>query len=106
PAFHFTYLGFGWVRPWPDGWMLVHFALLGALVGCIALGLWYRVAALLFAFGFGYVFLLEQARYQNHLYLAGLLALLLACLPAERVWSLDAWRKPAASLSVVPAWAL
>ena len=39
PAFHFTYLGFGWIEPWPGTGMYVHFILLGALALCIALGI-------------------------------------------------------------------
>jgi vitamin K-dependent gamma-carboxylase len=26
PAFHFTYYGFAWVKPWPGAGMYVHFA--------------------------------------------------------------------------------
>ena len=28
PQFHFTYPGFGWIRPWPGGWMHAHVAAL------------------------------------------------------------------------------
>ena len=31
PKWHFTYLYFDWVRPWPGDWMYVHFAVLFAL---------------------------------------------------------------------------
>ena len=62
PSFHFTYHGFGWVEPLPGRWMEVLFAVLGALAVCIALGLFYRVAAALFFVAFTYTFLLEQAR--------------------------------------------
>ena len=90
PSFHFTYHGFGWVEPLPGPWMEVLFAVLGGLAACIALGLFYRVATVLFFVGFTYTFLLEQARYLNHFYLVCLLAFLLCLVPAHRVWSRDA----------------
>jgi len=91
PAFHFRYFGFEWVRPWPQPWLNVHFAGVGLLAALIAVGAWTRTAAALFLAGFGYVFLLEQARYLNHFYLVLLLALLLAWVPSDRVGSLAAW---------------
>lgn len=93
PAFHFTYFGFGWVRPWPEGGLYVHFALLGAAAACVSLGFVYRLAAPLLFVGFAYVFLLEKALYLNHFYLIVLLAFLLALLPAHHGDSLDARRR-------------
>jgi len=51
-----TYLGFGWVEPWPGNWMHAHFVALGMLAFCIMIGFAYRVATVLFFFGFTYVF--------------------------------------------------
>ncbi|MGH2603417.1 MAG: HTTM domain-containing protein, partial [Dehalococcoidia bacterium] len=42
PKLHFTYAGFGWVRPWPGNGMHLHFAGLGVAATLIAVGLWYR----------------------------------------------------------------
>jgi vitamin K-dependent gamma-carboxylase len=106
PEFHFTYHGFGWVEPLPGDAMYVLWAALGLAALCIALGLFYRPACWFFALGFGYSFLLESARYLNHFYLITLLAVLLAIVPAHRVWSLDARRKPALRSDTVPTWAL
>ena len=39
PKWHFTYLYFDWVRPWPGDWMYVHFAVLFALGVLVAVGL-------------------------------------------------------------------
>jgi hypothetical protein len=91
PSFHFTYLGFGWVRPLPGWGVHAVFALLGLAAAGIAIGPWRRLAAAVFAVGFTYQFLLEQARYLNHFYLICLLAFLLALVPDGRH---------------VPAWAL
>src|SRR5688572_15651049 len=106
PAFHFTYDGFEWVQPWPGPWMHVHFVILGVLAACIALGACYRLATSLFFLGFSYVFLLEQSRYLNHLYLVCLLGFLLIIVPAHRALSFDAWLRPGSGSGIVPAWAL
>jgi hypothetical protein len=104
PAWHFAYWGFEWVRPWPGAGMYAHFAALGGLALCVALGLFARTAAALFCAGFTWVFLLDQARYMNHLYLVCLVSGLLALVPAQRAFSLDALRRPGPPF--VPAWAL
>jgi hypothetical protein len=106
PTFHFKYDGFGWVEPWGETGMRIHFTLLGVLAACIALGFMYRIAAPLFFLGFTYVFLLDQARYLNHFYLISLLALLMAVVPAHRVWSLDRWFMGERWSQTVPTWSL
>ena len=93
PAHHFTYLGFGWVRPWPGWGMYAHFAALGLLALGIAAGYRYRLCALLFFLGLTYVELLDKTAYLNHYYFAALVSLLMVFLPLDRSLSLDAWLK-------------
>ena len=38
PQFHFTYYGFGWVRPWSAEGMYIHFLAVGVLAACILIG--------------------------------------------------------------------
>lgn len=106
PTFHFTYYAFEWVRPWPGVGMHIHFIVLGVAAACVTLGLFYRLAAVVFFLGFSHVFLLEQARYLNHFYLIALIALLMVFVPAHRALSLDALRRPSLRADVAPAWAL
>jgi vitamin K-dependent gamma-carboxylase len=106
PSFHFTYDGFGWIRPWPETGMYLHFVVLGLLAVAIMVGFAYRIAAPLFFVAFTYVFLLEQARYLNHFYLISLLALLLAIVPAHRVWSVDRRLRGRDWPQTVPTWSL
>lgn len=106
PPFHFTYLGLHWVAPLPGDGSYVHAVVLGVLAACIALGLFYRVAAPLFFVGFSWFFLIEQSKYLNHQYLVCLLSLICVSLPADRMLSVDAWRKPAIRCHHVPAWSI
>jgi vitamin K-dependent gamma-carboxylase len=106
PDFHFTYYGFGWVKPWPGPGMYLHFAVLGLSAAGITLGLFYRWSAALFFLAFTYVFLLDQARYLNHFYLISLIAFLLVFLPVHRAVSVDANRRPSLRSDTAPAWSL
>lgn len=106
PTLHFTYPGFGFVRPLPLLAMQVHYVALSALALAIAAGLCQRFAAIAFFIGFTYVELIDQAIYLNHYYLVSLLAALLALLPFGRLHSLDALRKPDLRLEYVPRWML
>ena len=81
PDYHFTYLGFGWVQPWPGWGMYAHFAALGALSLAIAAGYRCRVCCALFFIGFTYVELIDRATYLNHYYWMSLVSLLLVFLP-------------------------
>lgn len=102
--FHFHYLGFQWVSPWPGDGMAWHFAALGLLAGGILCGLFYRVSATAFCLGFAYVFLIDRTAYYNHYYLIILLSAILAVVPAHRSVSFDVLRRPALYSPVVPAW--
>ena len=93
PTFHFTYFLFPFVRPWPGDGMYWHFGVLGLLAVLMAVGLCYRLAAWGFFFAFTYLFLLDKTYYLNHNYLICLLSFVLAIVPAQSAWSLDAWRQ-------------
>src|ERR1700674_1910144 len=53
PAFHFTFVGFSWVHPWPGPGMYLHMYALGALALLSLLGCFYRASMALFFLGFG-----------------------------------------------------
>ena len=106
PDFLFKYHGFGWVHPLPGDLLYWHFALLGVLSLMILFGAFYRIATILFFFGFSYVFLLDQARYLNHFYLVILFAFLLCVVPAHRALSVDAWLWPKLRSATAPGWSL
>ncbi|MEO0558162.1 MAG: HTTM domain-containing protein [Bacteroidota bacterium] len=99
PTFHFTYPGFGWVRPLPL-WGL--YAALGVvLVSALAFA-WGRAARLwlaVFVVSFTYLELIEAATYLNHYYFVSAIGVLMLTLPMGA--ALVPGRANAAS---VPAW--
>jgi len=106
PVVNFTYYGFSWVKPWPGRGMYIHFFVLGLAAACVMVGFLYRFAAPVFFLTFTYIFLLDQTRYLNHLYLVCLIGFLMCFLPAERAFSVDALWRPKIRSDVVPAWTL
>jgi hypothetical protein len=106
PSFFFTFPGFGWVKPLPGVGMYALFAVLGVASAGVMVGLFYRACMLVLAVGFTYVQLLDRTHYLNHYYLSCLLAFLMALMPLEGLWSLDARRRPELRRDTVPAWCL
>ena len=104
PHWFFKYPGFSWVEPWPVWGMYVHYAVLAVLALAIAVGAYHRIACILFVAGFAYTQLIDVTNYLNHHYLVVLLGILLACLPANAQWSIDARRRPEIRRATVPAY--
>ena len=103
PEHHLTYPGFGWVEPLPGPLMHLHFVLLAGLGLSIALGYRHRRAAVLFVVGLTYVELVDASLYLNHYWYVTLAGVLLAVLPVNRCWSLDARAGRVRAASTVPA---
>ncbi len=104
--FQFAYIGFEWVRPFPEPFMSLFFIVLMAAALCVALGRWFRVASLVFAAGFTYTFLLEKAIYLNHGYFYCWLAWIMVFLPANRQWSGDVLKNPRLQSDQIERWSL
>ncbi|MEM7539109.1 MAG: HTTM domain-containing protein [Chloroflexota bacterium] len=108
PAFHFTYLGFGWVQPLPAPWLspLLYsvFGIIALSATGIALGAYYRLSITTFFVCFTYIELLDKTYYLNHYYFVSVLSLLLIVLPLHRWLSVDAWRRPEIATQMVPMW--
>jgi hypothetical protein len=108
PTYHFTYLGFDWVRPLSPAGMALLFAVMGVAALFVALGAFTRVAAAAFFATFTYAELIDQATYLNHYYLVSLLSLLFTVLPVSRAFSVDARRAARAGSAgaTVPRWVI
>lgn len=104
PEFHFSYMFFEWLEPWPPFWMHLHF-LFNILMGIfVTIGLFYRFSAAMLFLGTSSAFLMEKSVYINHTYLYCLTAFLMIFIPANRAWSMDVKRKPSLEQPSVPAW--
>lgn len=84
PRHHFKYAGFEWLKP--VGLAETHglVVLLGLCGLAIAWGRWTRLVSGLAFFIWAYLMLLDQATYQNHWYLYGLLLGMMAAVGPER----------------------
>lgn len=106
PAYYFTYFGFEWVKPlgsWGMWWIFS--VMLLAAIG-IMFGAFYRLSAILFFITFTYVELIDKTNYLNHYYFVSLVSFLLILVPADRIFSVDAWRKGIQHHTQVPAWCI
>src|SRR5690349_18737693 len=74
PKFHFTYTGFEWVKPLGATGMHVLFLVIIASTILITIGLFYRLAIIVFFAGFTYVELIDITTYLNHYYFISLVA--------------------------------
>jgi hypothetical protein len=106
PGFHFTYLGFDWLKPLPAIGMYWIFGILLLLSLFICLGFAYRLSISLFFILFTYVELIDKAAYLNHYYFISLLSLLMIFLPMNRRFAIDSWRNPSLRSDTVPGWTI
>ena len=103
PRFFFSYYGFEWIKPLgPATYGL--FGVCGLCALLVALGWWYRTAAVGLFLSFTYIELMDRSTYLNHYYFVSLAAFLLMLLPAGRYFSVDAYRDPARGRQQIPRW--
>lgn len=100
----FKYHRFEWVVLWPGKGLELTFLIMALSAFCVMIGLYYRIAIIIYTVCFSYLFLLDQALYLNHFYLVILFCGIMIFLPVHRYWSLDARRKPQLASSTVPSW--
>lgn len=72
----------------------------------VAAGAFYRIATVVLFIGYSLLFLMEETEFVNHFYLYCLLSFWLMFLPANRAFSVDAWRNPQIKRSWTPAWTI
>ncbi|HTL06666.1 MAG TPA: HTTM domain-containing protein [Chitinophagaceae bacterium] len=106
PRFHFTYLGFEWVKPLGNLGMHLLFVVVMLSALCITLGFLYRLAAAVFFLGFTYIELIDVTTYLNHYYFISLVAFIMIWLPANRYYSIDCRLQPTLQRTTVPMWTI
>jgi hypothetical protein len=104
PNLFFKFYGFEWVKVLSENGMFVLLWIIVISAVMVMLGLFYRMAIVVFFCSFIYLELIDATNYLNHYYLVVLLAFLMIFLPAHRQFSLDVWRKPFLKVSKVPKW--
>jgi len=88
PSFHFSYYGFGWVKPIGEyTYILFFICLLSSFL--ITIGYKYRVSIIMFFLSFTYIELMDKTTYLNHYYFISILSFLLIFLPANAYFSID-----------------
>ncbi len=102
--FHFNYIGFEFIQPFPEPFMSLFLIVLWLTGFCILFGYRYRIATIVFAFGYTYTYLLEKGLYLNHGYLYCWLAFVMIFLPAHRSFSFDVRREPSLAIKQIPYW--
>jgi hypothetical protein len=100
--FHMTYDLFHWIRPMEGFSAQLFFGIAFMAAIAMALGIFYRAAALITFIGLLYSFLLDKTIYNNHYYLFVLIAGLLLVTDAHRGLSISNPR----STTAIPAWQL
>ncbi len=106
PAFFFKFYGFEWVEPLGRTGMYLVFGTIAVSAFMVAVGWMYRLAIIIFFLLFTYVELIDVTNYLNHYYLVCLLAFLMIFLPANRAYSVDAWRNRNLQKTKIPAWCI
>lgn len=104
PVYYFPYLGFEWIKPLGSPGMYILFGLMGLSALLIALGLFYRLAAIVFFVLFTYTELIDKTPYLNHYYFICIVSFLLIFLPAHRYYSLDVKFNRVKTITHVPLW--
>jgi HTTM domain/Vitamin K-dependent gamma-carboxylase, lumenal domain len=106
PKFHFPFFGFEWLVPMSPAIMYLLYGLMAIAALFICLGLYYRVATVLFFLIFCYAELLDKTYYLNHYYLVTICSFLLVWVPANRYFSLDVLRKSTLMATQAPSWTI
>ncbi|RYU92701.1 HTTM domain-containing protein [Emticicia agri] len=103
PRYFFPFYGFEFVKPLGNATYLLFFvcALCALLV---ALGWFYRVAAVGLFLSFTYIELMDKSTYLNHYYFISLVCLLMVFLPAHVYFSIDAYRNRRIAAAYIPQW--
>jgi vitamin K-dependent gamma-carboxylase len=84
PSFHFSYMYFEWIKPWPYEGMVIHFGLTIISALAVAVNFHYRFFSILLFLGYSSLFLMEQAEYINHFYLYCLVSFWMMFLPLNQ----------------------
>ena len=88
PGFHFSFLGFSWVKPLG---IYTYFIFIICFISAlfVMLGYKYRIAIITLFLSFTYIELMDKTTYLNHYYLVSSLSFLMIFLPCTSYFALD-----------------
>lgn len=84
PQFHFSYMFFEWVKPWPYWGMVLHYAITIFAGFAVAFNFHYRIFSIILFCGYSLLFLFDQTEYINHTYLYCLISFWMMFLPLDK----------------------
>ena len=103
PQYRFTYYGFSHLpRLGNYTYLLFLICFLSAVF--VAIGYKYKVAISTFFLSFTYMELLDKTTYLNHYYFVSVVAFILIFLPANRFFSVDAYKNSKLRSQFIPKW--
>lgn len=94
PPFTFNYIGFDWLQPLPGNGMYYFYAGMGLAALLVMAGALYRLSSFCLALLWSLQYGMQKVDYNNHYYLILLIAWILFLSPANRLFSVDAWKRP------------
>jgi hypothetical protein len=103
PKYYFPFFGFEFIKPLGT-YTYILFAVCGLSALMVALGFFYRVAAIVLFTTFTYIELIDKSTYLNHYYFVSMICLMLMFLPAHCFFSIDARRNKNLRASHIPQW--
>ena len=106
PPFTFNFIGFDFLQYLQGDLMYYYFVIMGIFGLFVMLGYKYRFSIIVYAVMWTCVYLMQKSSYNNHYYLMMLLCWIMAFLPANRWFSLDAKINPSIKSSSMPRWVL
>lgn len=106
PPFTFNFIGFDFLQYLQGDLMYYYFIVMGIFGIFVMLGYKYRFSMIAFAIMWTGVYLMQKSNYNNHYYLMMLLCWIMAFLPANRWFSLDAKINPKIKNPAMPQWVL
>lgn len=106
PEFTFNFIGFEFLQYLGGSTMYFYFSLMGVFGIMVMLGYKYRWSIIAYALLWTGAYLMQKTAYNNHYYLMMLLCWIMAFLPANRWFSLDAKLNPKMKSASMPRWCL
>src|SRR5688500_3649507 len=105
PKFFFPFYGFEFVKPLGN-FTYILFVLCGVAALMVAVGLYYRISAIMLFVSFTYIELIDKSTYLNHYYFVSMICLMMIFLPAHTYFSLDAKRNRNLLSDQIPRWCI